>query len=147
MSCFVNGSLFTEVLPLCGCFTFLKANDSPGLQTCFVDLWTFAQCTGGPLHEVLLCTCTGSTCFAVIAVVAGVEAVVVLKGVSICAICAVFVVGTVLGTVLELYWYCMVPCFCHRSCRIWKMLDVPSDVPVFILKFGTFSPFTTFSSG
>ena len=33
MSCFVNGSLFTEVLPLCGCLTFLKANDSPGLQT------------------------------------------------------------------------------------------------------------------
>ena len=26
-------NLFTEVLPLCGCLTFLKANDTPGLQT------------------------------------------------------------------------------------------------------------------
>ena len=139
MSCFVNGSLFTEVLPLCGCLTFLKANDSPGLQTCFVDLWTCAQCAGGPLHEVLLCACTGLTCFAVAAVVVGVEGVMVLKEVSVCAICAVFIVGTVLGTVLELCWYYMVLCFYHRSCRIWKTLDVPSDVPVFILKFGTFS--------
>ena len=144
MSCFINGSLFTEVLPLCGCLTFLKANDSPGLQTYFIDLRTCAQCAGGPLHEVFLCTCTGSAIFAVIAVIAGAEGVVVLKGVSICA---VFIVGTVLGTVLGLYWYCMVLCFCHRSCRIWKMLDVPSDVPVFTLKFGTFCPFTTFSSG
>ena len=27
------GSLLTEVLPLSGCLTFLKASDSPGLQT------------------------------------------------------------------------------------------------------------------
>ena len=27
MSCFVNGSLLTEVLPLSGCLTFLKASD------------------------------------------------------------------------------------------------------------------------
>ena len=33
MSCFINGSLFTEVLPLCGCLNFLKASNSPGLQT------------------------------------------------------------------------------------------------------------------
>ena len=139
MSCFVNGSLFTKVLPLCGCLTFHKANNSPGLQTRIVDLWTCAQCAEGPLSEIFLCTCPGSTCFAVIAV--GVEGVVVLKEVSVCAICAIFVVCTILGTVLELYWYC----FCHRSCRIWKMLDVPSDVPVFILKFGTFFLFTMFS--
>ena len=94
MSCFVNGSLFTEFLPLCGCLTFFKANNSPGLQTCFEDLLTCAQCAGGPLREVLLCACTGLTCFSV---VAGAEGVVVLKGVSICA---VFIVGTV----LELYW-------------------------------------------
>ena len=31
--CFVNGNLLTEVLPLSGCLTFLKASDSPGLQT------------------------------------------------------------------------------------------------------------------
>ena len=131
MSCFVNGSLFTKVLPLCGCLTFLKANDSSGLQTRIVDLWTCAQCAGGPLHEVFLCTCIGSTCFVVITVVvAGVEGVVVLKEVSSCAICAIFIVCTVLGTVLGLYLYC----FCHKSCRIWKMLDVPSDISVFILK-------------
>ena len=87
----------SQVLPLCRCLMFLNANDSPGLQTCFIDLWTYAQCAGGPLHEVFLCTCTGSTC---IAVIAGVEGVVVLKGVSICA---VFVVGAVSGTLLELY--------------------------------------------
>ena len=139
MSCFVNGSLFTKVLPLCWCLTFLKANDSPGLQTRIVDLWTCAQCTGGQFCEVFLCTCTRSTCFVV---VAGAEDVVVLKEVYGCAICAIFIVCTILGTVLELYWYC----FCHKSCRIWKMLDVPSDVPVFIFKLGTFSPFTMFSS-
>ena len=97
MSYFVNGSLFTEVFPLCGCLTFLKANDSPGLQTYFGGLWTCAQCAGGPLCEVFMCTCTGSTCFVVIA---GAESVVVLKGVSICA---VFIVGTVLVQ----YWYCL----------------------------------------
>ena len=142
MSCFVNGSLFTEVLLLCGCLTFLKAYNSPGLQTCFGGLWTCTQCAGVPLHEVFMCTCTGSTCFAVVAVIAGGEGVVGLKGVSICAV----------GTVLELYWYCMALHFSHRSCTIWKMLDVPSDVPcdvpVFtLLKFGILSPFTTFSSG
>ena len=100
MSCFVNGSLFTRVLPLCGCLTFLKANNSPGLQTRIVNLWTCAQCAGGPLHEVFLCTCTGSTYFAVVAV--STEGVVVLKEVSICAVCAIFIVVTVLGTVLEL---------------------------------------------
>ena len=145
MSCFVNGSLFTEVFPLCRCLTFLKANNSPGLQTYFGGLWTCAQYAGSPLHKVFTYTCTGSTCFALIA---GVEGVVVLKGISIS--------GTVciVGTVLELYWYCMALCLCHRSCRIWKMLYVPSDVPhdvplpVFtLLKFGTLSPFTTFSSG
>ena len=107
MSCFVNGSLFTEDLPLYGCLTFLKANNSPGLQTCFGSLWTCAQCAGGPLCEVFTCTCTGSTCFAVVAVVAGAEGVVVLKGVSVCAV----------GTILELYWYCIALCFCHRSCQ------------------------------
>ena len=148
MSCFVTGNLFTEVLPLCGCLTFLKANDSPGLQTCFGGFWTCAQCAGSPLCEVFTCTCTGSACFAVIAVVAGAEGVVVLKGVLFSGtVCTV-------GIVLELYWYCMALCLCHRSCRIWKMLDVPSDVPhdvplpVFtLLKFGTLSPFNTFSSG
>ena len=142
MSSFVNGSLFTKVLPLCGCLTFLKANNSPALQTGIVDLWTYAQCAGGPLHEVFLCTCTGLICFVVVTlVIASAEVVVVLKEVSGCAICAIFVVCTVLGTVLELYWYC----FCHKSCRIWKTLEVPFDVPVFIFKLGTFPPFTMFT--
>ena len=100
MSCYVNGSLFTEVLPLCGCWTFLKTNKSPGLQTSFGSLWTCAQCAGGPLSEVFCtgsaCTCTESTHFAVIAIVAGVEDLVVLKGVS---------VSGAVGTVLGLYWH------------------------------------------
>ena len=198
------GSLVTDVLPLCGCWTFLKANDSPGLQTCFVDLWTCVQCAGGSLHEVFLCTCTGSTC---IAVIAGVEGVVVLKEVAIsgtvgtvlvtvlelttlctvlelywyCSIAGakgvvvlkeVSISGAV-GTVLELYWHCTALCLFHMSFNIWKMLDIPFAVllsmpfpvlaqeipfcvlcdvpfpvlPLFILlKLGTLSPFTTFSS-
>ena len=32
MPCFANGNLLTEVLPLCGCLTSLKASGSPGLQ-------------------------------------------------------------------------------------------------------------------
>ena len=102
MSCFINGSLFTEILPLCRCWTFLKVGESPDLRTCFGGLWTCVQCAGGQLYEVFctgsVCTCTESTCFAVIAVVASAEGVVVLKGVSI--------YGTV-GTILELYWHCM----------------------------------------
>ena len=48
------------------------------------------------------------------------------------------------GTVWEQYW--SLYCFSHRSCRIWKTFeDVPLDV--LILKLGTFSPFTKFSSG
>ena len=121
MSCFVIGSLFTEVLPLYGCLTFLKANKSPGLRTCFSGLWTYVQCIGGPLHEVF-CTqsaliCAESTCFAVIALVADAEGVVVLKGVSI---------SGAVSTVLELYWHCMT---LHLLCilfRIWNTFDVQS---------------------
>ena len=32
ISCFVNGDLLTEVLPLWGCLTSLKASGSPSLQ-------------------------------------------------------------------------------------------------------------------
>ena len=148
MSCFINGSLFTKVLTLCGCWTFLKANNSTGLQTCFDGLWTCAQCAGGPLHEVFACTCTRSDCFAVIA---GVEGVVVLKG--------VFVSGAV-GTVLELYWHSMALHLFQMSFRIWKTFNawsVQSNVPLpvpfpvlppfILLKLGTLSPFTTFSAG
>ena len=97
MSCFINGSLFTEVLPLCRCWTFLKANESLGLRTYLGSLWTCAECAGGPLCEVFCtgsaCTCTESTCFTVISVIAGVEGVAVLKGVSVSG-----AVGT--------YWNC-----------------------------------------
>ena len=123
MSCFINGSLFTEVLPLCGCLTFLMVNESPGLKTCFSSLWTCAQCAGGPLCEVFctgsVCTCTESTCFAVIAVIAGAEGVVVLKGVSIS--------GTV-GTILELCWHCTALHLFCMSFRIWKTFDVLPSV-------------------
>ena len=116
MSCFVNGSLFTESLPLWGCWTFLKANESPDLKTCFDSLWTCAQCAGGPLHEVFCtgsaCTCTESTCFAVIA---GAEGVVVLKGVS---------VSGAVGTVLKLYWHCVALHLFWMSFRIWKTFDL-----------------------
>ena len=135
MSCYISGSLFTEVLPLCKCWTFLKANNSPGLRNCLSGLWTCAQCAGGPLHEVFctgsVCTCTESTCFAVIAIIAGAEGVVVLKGVSTS--------GTV-GTVLESYWHCM---------AVWLfvfVLPFPVLPPFILLKFGILSPFTTFSS-
>ena len=128
MSCFINGSLFTEVLPLCGCWNFLKANESPGLITCLSGLWSCAQLAEGPLHEVFCtgspCTYTESTCFAVIAVIAGVEGVVVLKGVSIC--------GAV-GTVLESYWHCTALHLFHMSFRIWNMFDVLSSVPLAVL--------------
>ena len=111
MSCFINGSLFTEVLLLCGCWTFLKANKCPGFKTYFGGLWTHAQYAGGPLHEVFCMFCIPSACF----VVAGAEGVVVLKGVSIS--------GTV-GTVLELYWHCMALHLFCMSFRIWKTFDV-----------------------
>ena len=157
MSCFINWSLFTEVLPLCWCLTFLKANNSPGLQTWIVELWTCAQCASGALCKVSWCTCTGLTCFVVIvSVIADAEDVVVLKeatGCAICVVCAIFVVCNVfdvLCIVFEWHWFWY--CFSDTSCRIWKTFDdvpcddVPSDVP-FLLKLGTFSPFTMFSSG
>ena len=121
----VTEYLLIEVLPLCGCWTFLKANKSPDLKTCFRSLWTCAQCAGGPLGEVFctgsVCTCTGSICFAVIA---GAEGVVVLKGVSI---------SGAVGTILELYWHCTALHLLHMSCRNWKMLDVPSGVLLTVL--------------
>ena len=104
---------------------FLKANESPGLKTCFSGLLTGAQCVGSPLHDVFstgsVCTCTESTCFAVVAVIAGVEGVVVLKGVSI---------SGAVGTVLELYWHCKALHLFQMLFRIWNMFDVPSDVPL-----------------
>ena len=69
-------------------------------------------CAGGPLHEVFVCTCTGSACFAV---VAGGKGVVVLKGVSI---------SGAVGTTLELYWHCMALHLFCMSCRIWKIFDI-----------------------
>ena len=106
MSYFVNGSLFTKVLPLCGCLTFLKANDSPGLQTRIVDLWTCAQCAGGPLREVFLCTCTGLICFVVVAVViAGAEGGPErsLRLCHLCYIHCMHCIGHCIGIVLVLF--------------------------------------------
>ena len=58
--------------------------------------------------------------------------------------CPSYCFSAVLGTVLE--WYCPSYCFNRRSYRIWKTFeDAPLDV--LILKLGTFSPHTTFSSG
>ena len=73
ISCFVNGSLVTEVLPFSGVWSFLKATDSPGLQTRIVDLRTCIQGAGGPLHAVLF---VGIGCADV---PIGTEGVVVLK--------------------------------------------------------------------
>ena len=143
MSCFVIGSLFTKVLPLCRCLTFLKANNSPGLQTGIVDLWKCAQCAGGPLHEVFVYLywidlfCCRSSCCSWCGVCGGPERSLWLC--HLCYICCVHRIGHCIGIV----WYC----FCCKSWEIWKTLEVPSDVPVFILKLGTFSPFTMFSSG
>ena len=55
MSCFVNGSLVTEVLPLSGVLAFLKAVISPGLQTGIVA----TPGAGGPLHAVIF---AGNVC-------------------------------------------------------------------------------------
>ena len=123
MSCFINGSLFTEVLPLCGCWTFLKANVSLGFRTCCGSLWTCALGGGVPLHEVFCTgsafTCTGFACFADVVVNADVEGVVVLKGVAIS--------GTV-GVIPESYWHCTALHFFCMSFSIWNMFDIPLGV-------------------
>ena len=124
MSCFVNGSLFTQVLPLCRCWTFLNANESLGFRTC-CGLWMCALGAGGPLHEVFCMgsafTCTGSACFADAIVVAGADGVVVLKEVASS--------GTV-RVVLELYWHCTALHLFHMSFSIWHTFDVLFDVPL-----------------
>ena len=125
MSCFINGSLFTQVLPLCRCWTFLKANESLGFRTCCGSLWTCAPGAGGPLHEVFCkgstFTCTGSACFADVIVITGAEGVVILKGVS--------VLGTV-GIVLGSYWHCTALHLFHVSFNIWNRLDISFGVPL-----------------
>ena len=119
MSCFVNGSLFTEVLPLCRCWTFLMANESPGFRTCCSSLWTYALGAGSPLCKVFCTgsafTCTGFACFADVAVIAGAEGVVVLKQVAIS--------GT-MGVLLELYWHCTTFHLFCLSFNIWNMFDI-----------------------
>ena len=129
MSCYVNGSLVTEVLPLCRCWTFLKANKSPGLRTCLGGLWTCAQCAGGPLYEVFCtgsaCKCTEYTCFVVVALITGAEGVVVLKGVSISGAVALYWnhTGTVRLFIFSVYHlgsrklltYCPVYCLLYCS--------------------------------
>ena len=94
-------------------------------ETCFGSLWTCAQCARGPFCEVFctgsVCTYTESTCFAVVAFAAGVEGVMVLKGVSI---------SGAVGTVLELYWHCMALHLFWTSFRIWNMFDVLFSVPL-----------------
>ena len=116
--------LFTEVLPLCRCWTFLKAYESPGLRTLGSGLWTCAPGAGGSLPEVFCMgsafICTGSACFAVAIVVTGTEGVVVLKGVAD---------FRTVRIVLELYWHCTTLCLFYMSPSIWNVFDVPFDVP------------------
>ena len=112
---------------MCGHWTFVKTNESPGLKTYFGSLWTCAQCAECPLHEVfctgILCTCTESTCFALIAVIAGAEGVSVLKGVSISGavdtILALYGSSSFLnvlqdledvGHTIQCTTYCTIPC-------------------------------------
>ena len=110
-------------------------------------------------------TCTESACFADTVVVAGVEGVVVLKGVA--------GLGTV-GIVLESYWHCTALYLFHISFNIWNMFDILFDVPLtvlfpvftqdipfdipfnvpfpvlppfILLELGTFFPFTTILCG
>ena len=156
MSCFINGSLFTEVLPLCGCWNFLKANKFLGFRTSCGGLWICALGPGGPLHEVFCTwsafTYTGFACFADVAVVTGAEGVVVLKGVA---------VSSTVGAVLELYWHCTALCLFCMSFSIWNTFnvllgvpltvpfpvltwDIPLDVPVdvpFSVPFSVLPPF------
>ena len=138
MSCFVNGSLITEFLPLCGCQTFLKASDSPGLQTCFGSLWTCAQGAGGPLHEVFCagnaCTCTGLACHCVLVVGAGpCEGVVVLKE-GCCSGSA-----SIKSSLFWFWLYIVLYVACHFliSPSIWKTFkeDLGPDLsPLILLK-------------
>ena len=58
--------------------------------------------------------------------------------------CPLYCFSMVLGAVLG--WYCPSYCFNRRSCRIWKTFE-DASLDVLILKLGTLSPFTTFSSG
>ena len=115
MSCFINRSLFTQVLSLYGCWTFLKANKSLGFRTCCSSFWTCALGAGGPLNEVFCTgsafTCTESAFFPNAAFVAGAEGVVVLEGVAS--------LGTE-GNVLESYWHCTALCLFCMSFIIWN---------------------------
>ena len=127
MTCFINGSLVTEVLPLSGCLTFPKATNSPGLQTCFWGLYTCAHGAGGPLHEVF-CTVNVCTGFAYVFVTGAgpLEGMVVLKGAfnsgSWNAVCNKEFWSEI-SCWLWLYNAC---CFCMLS-NIWKTFDAVLD--------------------
>ena len=77
------------------------------------------------LHEVFCtgdaCTCTESTCFAVVAVIAGAEGVVVLKEFPSLVLWAPY--WNRIGTVQLVHLFCI-------SFRIWNTFDVPFDVPL-----------------
>ena len=131
MSCFINGSLLTQVHSLCGYRTFLKANESPGFRTCCDGLWLCALGAGGPLHEVF-CTgnafiCTGSACFADAIVITGAESVVVLRELPVRELWQLYWnrTGTVLFFTFSIchlisgthLMYCSMYCsLCHSLC-------------------------------
>ena len=120
--------MFTEVLLLCGCWTFLKANKSPGFRTCCSSLWTCAPGAGGPLNEVFcienVCACTGFACLLITVVGA-----VFLKGV------VVLKAKVNSGFLHLLYTAC---CHFSMSPNIWNTLDRPLGAlilsPIILLK-------------
>ena len=134
---------------------FLKANNSPGLQTWTVGWWMCIQCLIGVLHGVSGCMCAGLFCFVVVLPVIAVEVVVVLKEVTGCAVFCINVLVVLCGPVWNIFdsicieskWHFSWYCFSYRSCRIWNTFDADVPLDVLILKLGTFSPLTTFSSG
>ena len=128
ISCFINGSLFTEVLPLCGCWTFLKAKKSLGFRTCCSSLWTCAPGAGGPLHEVFctgnVCACTGFACLLITVIgMVFLEGVVVLKREANSGFS---------------HWLCTSCCHFHMSPNIWNTFDRPEGAlilsPLILLK-------------
>ena len=110
---------------MCGCWTFLKANEFLGFRTCCSSLWTCALGAGGPLCEVFCMgsafTCTGFACFSNAVVDVSAEGVVVLKGVAVS--------GTV-GVIPESYWHCTALHLFCISLSIWNMFDIQLGVPL-----------------
>ena len=114
---FLNGSLWVQTLIIVRYDKLLNVTSHLGTKYS-VSVFCEVFCMGSAF------TCTGSACFAYAVVMAGVEGVVVLKGVAS--------LGTV-GVVLDSYWHCTALCLFCMSFNIWNTFDVPFNVPLPVL--------------